>query len=344
MLSLEEPRYIDSIAKNMSLKRDVSPIGASRFERPYEPPSGKNSAATSPTTPSNGCSPFHFSKPSVTSTAETSPNHFSKPSVTSTAETYSTAPTSIEALEFELKGISEPICVLPEEPDEWFDKFPNNFEPDPYLEETDDCPDRATFAAVQEMPIYDAEGNSRAFGSLYEPEEATHQRQLIIFIRYFFCPACTLYVKALTEGISTEDYFNIPVPTSIVIIGCGQPDLIAQYKKFTGCPFPMYAEPTRVLFKKLGMGISLNVGRQRPEYMGAFGLLGGSRQEMIRIRKSLKEPDGLRKRDLLRGGNPMQIGGEFLFEGGEVLWCHRMTNYRNHAEIRYLRSLLQLDE
>ena len=106
----------------------------------------------------------------------------------------------------------------------------------------------------------------------------------------------------------------------------------------------MYTDPSRALFKKLGMNIGFNVGRQRPEYMGNTGLLSSSRQEMRTIKKSLNDPSGMRKRDLLRGGNPMQIGGEFLFENGEVLWCHRMTTYRNHAEIRHLRKLLQLDE
>ena len=141
-----------------------------------------------------------------------------------------------------------------------------------------------------------------------------------------------------------QDYFSIPIPTSIIIIGCGQPDIINHYKKFTGCPFPIYADPSRILFKKLGMRIGFNVGRKRPEYMGNHGLMSGSMEEIKTLRKSLKDPNGLRKRDLLRGGNIMQIGGEFLFDSGEVLWCHRMTTYRNHAEIKQLRDLLQLEE
>jgi hypothetical protein len=62
------------------------------------------------------------------------------------------------------------------------------------------------------------------------------------------------------------------------------------------------------------------------------------------IRKSLKDPNGIRKRDVFRGGNPMQIGGEFLFEDGKVIWCHRMKHYRNHAEVKVVRKLLELDE
>lgn len=307
-----------------SPNRDISPIGTSRFEQPYSPPSA--SAAASPTTPTTaGYPPFHLSKPSGASTTDT----------------YSTAPTSLDTLECELKGLSKDIHALPEEPDEWSGQTPSDLEQ--ILDDTDECPDGATLAAIQHLPIYDTEGNSVPFGSLYNPEAATHSRQLIIFIRYFYCPACTLYVKALAEGITMHDYFRIPTPTSIIIIGCGQPDLIQHFKSFMGCAFTIYADPSRQLFKKLGMRLSLNVGRQRPEYMGELGLLSSSKVEIQRISKSLKDPNGLRKRDLVRGGNPMQIGGEFLFENGDVIWCHRMTTYRNHAEVRYLRRLLQLD-
>ena len=309
----------------MASKRDISPIGTSRFERPYSPPSARPSTTASPTTPTDGSSPFHYSKPSIASTVDT----------------YSTAPTSEDALECDLKCQEQPIYALPEEPDEWSDEFPDG--PESVFDDTDECPDGATLAAVQQLPIYDEEGNSHTFGSVYHPDKTTHQRQLVLFIRYFYCPACTSFVKALAEQITMQNYFSIPVSTSIVIIGCGQPDLIHHFKNFTGCRFTIYADPSRELFKKLGMNLSLRVGRQTPEYMGGLGLLASSKEELKTIRKSLRDPEGLRKRDLLRGGNPMQIGGEFLFENGEVVWCHRMTTYINHAEIRQLRRLLQLD-
>jgi hypothetical protein len=52
----------------------------------------------------------------------------------------------------------------------------------------------------------------------------------------------------------------------------------------------------------------------------------------------------IRKRDVVKGGNVFQIGGEFLFEEGEVVWCHRMKNYRNHAEVSVIRRMLELDD
>jgi hypothetical protein len=59
--------------------------------------------------------------------------------------------------------------------------------------------------------------------------------------------------------------------------------------------------------------------------------------------RATTEPS-LSVKDVFRGGNLMQIGGEFLFEDGQVLWCHRMRHYRNHAEVPVLRKLLDLDD
>ena len=46
----------------------------------------------------------------------------------------------------------------------------------------------------------------------------------------------------------------------------------------------------------------------------------------------------------LRGGDQKQVGGEFLFEGGAVVWCHRMRNTRDHVEVPELREVLGLGE
>ena len=224
----------------------------------------------------------------------------------------------------------------------WFARFRSD--PDLSTTLSDDCPDRATLAAVYDLPIYRADGSAQPFGSLYDPSYALHQRQLILFVRHFYCGACQAYLAALSKAITKDDYFSIPVPTSIFVIGCGQPDLISQYKKFTDCPFPIFADPSRQLFKKLGMNISANIGTQRPEYMKDISAAAWGAGQITQIRKSLKDPEGIRKRDVLRGGNPMQIGGEFLFDEGEVVWCHRMRNFRNHAEVSVLRKLLELDD
>ena len=339
-----------ALENTMPAKRDISPLGTSKFEKPFSPPSNKSTPATSPTSPTAKSLPF-------------SRYHINRPSVTSTVDTFSTAPTSINttldraALSGEFKGLQSPIeddltpTLVEEDASEnahrhdsgsWSDRIKSDGSDTAYAD-TDALPDRATLAAVQNFPIYDAKGEMRYFGDLYEPEGNAHLRQLIIFVRYFYCPACTAYIKALTEGISTQDAYDIPIPTSIIIIGCGQPDIIPHYQQFTGCPFTMYADPTRTLFKRLGMRTTLNLGSRKPGYMSK-GLLGASGDEIKILRKSLQHPEGIRKRDLFRGGNPMQIGGEFLFEAGGCVWANRMKNYRDHAEIGTLRRLVGLDE
>ncbi|KAK3719896.1 hypothetical protein LTR37_004019 [Vermiconidia calcicola] len=308
--------------------RDVSPLGASRFERPYSPPStiGKSSAATSPTS------------------ANWPSNDISNRSTGSTFHTYSTTLSSFDtSLDVDLKDFPSPpcshTCSTPEEPGNPFDTNRSDTDLSVY---SDELPNSATLAEARELPVYDANGHRTTFGALCDTEDLTHQRHLVIFVRYFYCPACTAYLQAIAKGISMQDYYSIPVRTAITVIGCGQPDLIRHYKSFTGSRFQMYADPTRALFLKLGIGISYNIGRTKPDYMEK-GLLGASREELGLLRKSLNNPQGIRKKDLLRGGHPMQVGGEFLFDRGNAVWCHRMTNYRNHAEVKMLRALLQLD-
>lgn len=212
------------------------------------------------------------------------------------------------------------------------------------MEISDDPPGINLLNKVYDIPIYDAQGSSRSFGTLFDPEYATHERQLIIFVRHFFCPACQAYVKAVSEGISMQEYFGIPIPTAIYIISCGQPDLIRHYKSFTGCPYPIFTDPTRRTFKLMGMNTSLDIGKERPEYMKDLSIMASSKGLVKTLKKSLQDSNGLRKRDLFRGGHMMQVGGEFLFEDGEVIWCNRMKNYRSHAEVKVLRTLLQLDQ
>jgi len=240
--------------------------------------------------------------------------------------------------------VESPVCVV--SPDDWFDYFNSESSLDlsSEISKEDVCPDRATLWNVQGMPIYDAEGRGRTFGSLFDPDAATHERQLIIFVRHFYCGACQAYLKDLTRGISIRDYFSMPTSTSIVIIGCGEPDLIPHYQRLTGCPFPMFADPSRQLFKRLGMKTNLNLGLHRPEYMqdtSTVAWLGG---QLIEVARNVRNPDGIRKRDVFRGGNFLQVGGEFLFEDGQVIFAHRMRNYRDHTAISVLRQLLGLDE
>lgn len=78
------------------------------------------------------------------------------------------------------------------------------------------------------------------------------------------------------------------------------------YAEATGCPFPIYADPTRKLYQELGMIKTLALG-QRPAYMSK-SLLKSSLDSIVQGVKQIRS--GL----AIRGGDQRQIGGEFLFE------------------------------
>jgi hypothetical protein len=127
--------------------------------------------------------------------------------------------------------------------------------------------------------------------------------------------------------------------------------LIPMYLEATGCPFPVYADPTQRLYKELGMTRTLALG-QRPEYMRK-SMFYSMAKSLVQGLKQIK--GGLAS----KAGDIQQVGGEFLFEpvgdmtaspgvtpileDGEekrITWCHRMRNTRDHAEIPELREVL----
>jgi len=187
-----------------------------------------------------------------------------------------------------------------------------------------------------ELPILDSDGNMRPFKSLFSGPDAIGDRQLVVFVRHFFCGACQAYLRALSRGISLQQYFRLATPTSITIIGLGDPRLIPDYRRRTGCPFPIYTDPTRTLYKILGMTWTLNMG-QRVSYMGnmtEIEWLGGQFKQFRETENGLK----------FKAGNPLWIGGEFLVENGEVKWCRRMRNYRGHSDIDLVKTLLGVED
>lgn len=105
------------------------------------------------------------------------------------------------------------------------------------------------------------------------------------------------------------------------------------YTAATSCPFPIYAEPTRKIYDHLGMTRTFDLGA-KPAYMQTH-LLINSVQSIFQ---------GLSTgRKALKGGDFKQVGGEFLFEGGECTWVHRMRTTRGHCEVEEIRALVGLD-
>lgn len=200
------------------------------------------------------------------------------------------------------------------------------------VEVNNDIPSDKDLKRVDDLLVLDTSGESRPFKDLYKGEGVA-PRQLIIFIRHFFCGNCQEYLRELSASISPEALLALEQPTFITVVGCGRPELIDMYAKTTGCPFPIYADPTRKLYDLLHMTRTLEMGK-KPEYIQS-NILFTSVQSIV---QSLKTGS-----NALKGGDFKQVGGEFLFEDGKCVWAHRMRHTRDHAEVAQVRELLGLE-
>lgn len=192
---------------------------------------------------------------------------------------------------------------------------------------------------------------------------------------------CQEYLRTLSASITPDALLQLPVSTFIAVIGCGAPELINSYIQETGCPFPVYADPTRRLYSELGMVRTLALG-SKPAYMQgksvAHTVISGVVQGLKQVKSGL----------VMKMGDQRQVGGEFLFEPAtmtldtpvatprseddskklelaaaaheedrpdgqhtadprveekRVTWCHRMRTTRDHAEMPELMEVLGLD-
>lgn len=196
-----------------------------------------------------------------------------------------------------------------------------------------DVPTEKDMKRVDDLVVLDSSGESRPFKDLYKGEGVA-PRQLIIFIRHFFCGNCQEYLRELSASITPEALLALPDPTFITVVGCGKPDLIDMYTQTTNCPFPIYADPTRKLYDLLNMTRTFDLGK-KPEYIQS-NLFVTSVQSIVQGLKTGTKA--------LKGGDFKQVGGEFLFEDGKCVWAHRMRNTRDHAEVSELKELLGLEK
>jgi hypothetical protein len=112
--------------------------------------------------------------------------------------------------------------------------------------------------------------------------------------------------------------------------------MIPSYRRITNTPFPIYADPSRRLYKSLGMSWTLRPG-PKAEYMdgiNGYHWLKGQVEQVKQEDKNLR----------LKGGNLLWVGGEFMWRQGEIVWCKRMKSYRGHSEISVIRRLLGVEE
>ena len=72
-------------------------------------------------------------------------------------------------------------------------------------------------------------------------------------------------------------------------------------------------------------------GGDKPKFLEGKGFLG-------LVGKSIGQ--ALTWGGAFKGGDIQQVGGEFLFVGGECVWCHRMKTVRDHIEVEELMKVM----
>ncbi|KAI1107161.1 hypothetical protein F4804DRAFT_298782 [Jackrogersella minutella] len=242
------------------------------------------------------------------------------------------------------------------------------------VQTTNDLPTIETLRKIEKYIVLDSDGKTHTFKSLYAGHNSA-RRVLVVFIRHFFCGNCQEYLRTLSASVTPDALLQLPVSTFIAVIGCGAPELINSYIQETGCPFPVYADPTCRLYSELGMVRTLALG-SRPAYLQgksvAHTVISGVVQGLKQVKTGL----------VMKMGDQRQVGGEFLFEPAtltidtpvttprseedkqleppleddkpdnqedpkieekRVTWCHRMRTTRDHAEMPELMEVLGLD-
>ena len=160
------------------------------------------------------------------------------------------------------------------------------------------------------LEVFDENGVKIKFSSFHADKQV-----LVIFIRHFLCGYCMVtsrhsvhsdikeYVKALSSQIDPSELS--PKGISVMIIGCGEYDLIKHYVKETESKYPVYADPSQKLYDVFGLARTLTPGK-KPEYM-SFGVLGGVMKGILNGMKA-----GMKA---FKAGDVKQVGGEyFAFE------------------------------
>lgn len=204
-------------------------------------------------------------------------------------------------------------------------------------EEHYELPSIETLKEAGELMIKDEYGKETPFKSLYEGKGG---QRLIIFIRHFFCGSCEDYIKTLSEELPPAFLHASTPPTHLTIIGCGDIAPIPSYRTRTmhsltsaDTHFPMFCDPSRKLYAKLGMMSNMSTGNEAPKYI--------KKGMVATVTDSIKNA-ALSGTAALKGGNPAQNGGEMLFANGELVWFKRMRHTQDHAEIDELKEVLGL--
>ncbi|ODN75785.1 hypothetical protein L202_05792 [Cryptococcus amylolentus CBS 6039] len=189
-----------------------------------------------------------------------------------------------------------------------------------------------TRARVEEAAkcfVRDEEGNAVPVSSLLP--SAPGQKTVIFFIRSFWCGQCQDYTLASISILSKEALEKAGV--RVVIVGHGNWKVLKAYRNLFNCPFDIYVDGPRRLYRLMGLTKGIN-------YLNPWGHFWKNRAEYNQRPVPTQVLHGLSnvatkmpKEAVLQPGSLAQLGGEFIFSYGNTNdMAHRMTNASNHME------------
>jgi len=144
---------------------------------------------------------------------------------------------------------------------------------------------------------------------------------------------CQDYIEQLSTILPPS---SLPATIDITIISNGHSSYINKYKSLTKCPYEIYVDPgASPLYQVLGLKKTQDFGT-KPSYV--------KKSLFATIVAGITQGIGA-GRNSVRGGNFLQVGGEFLFvketeDEFKCTWAHRMKTTRGHSDVETLRDLL----
>lgn len=183
-------------------------------------------------------------------------------------------------------------------------------------------PTPEALADAAKLEVLDLDGKKVRFGTLFEERKA-----VFVFIRHFFCGSCHQYVTTLSS-ISQDALTQ--AGTEVIVIGCGEWEPIRNVLETTTFHGPIYADPSRKLYRALGMTTESLApappGTERKSYL-----------RLSKVANALKSIwSGPLQHPTLIGkqGNISQLGGEFIFgPGNQCTFSYRMQHTEDHTEV-----------
>lgn len=105
--------------------------------------------------------------------------------------------------------------------------------------------------------------------------------------------------------------------------------MISEYMTKTASKFEVYADPDSTIYLSLGMTSNLFLGDKKPDYI-----------KKSFIDSVMSDAWSIMNKPTAFPGNKGQNGGEWIWIDGDLRWCRRMRNTRDHIEVEDLKKIL----